>query len=1096
MSPSCCKGKSGKSAESCAVTGSQVVELSPTRSKPEIDDDTCCNVNEIEPLKQAQASKHVVHSKTVSPCVVCKDSSSLGQSCCNELCIIRIADRECNESCGSRGESTSTSTAEHDKGDDCCGKSNKTTKNKKGPCQKHMQSAKTRFQPTLDALECICRALFALNLESCCLKGENTSCKSLRSNNSTISRRQSSEAPSICGNGGGYCCVVPPDLHKKQPEQECNKGRLSTGTNYSFEELMISRFSTSCDKKCCSETSAIADLTSNNCCPDDSDSKESRILQAPVPDVHLDLEKGSLIREHVALSIQGMTCTGCETKLERTLANIPGVSKIKTSLVLSRAEFYFSSAQISVNEAVLRLQKATGFECRKLTQEGHELEILSPGLSENLIGKLPPGVLSINPTTDGTLTITYDPRIIGARDIVEKAFDKELKLAPNRPDSSISAGNKHFWQAGLATLISACLTVPVLVLAWAPLPEQKIIYSSVSLVLATIIQVFIAGPFYVAALKSLIFARVIEMDLLIVLSTSTAYIFSVIAFALLVAGKPLATDEFFETSTLLVTLIMLGRFITASVRQKAMQSISIRSLQPSKAILVGSDGTVTKEIDVRLLQYGDIFRVMPEMKVITDGTVISGESEIDESMITGESSLMTKSKGSSAIAGSINGSGILHIRLSRICGENTISTIANMVDEAKLSKPKMQDIADRIAGYFVPVIIFISILTFVIWIAVGIATQKKSSSDAIIQAVTYATAVMIISCPCAIGIAVPMVIVIAGGVGANNGVIFRSADSIETARNVTHVVFDKTGTLTIGILSVKGSSYVDNQTEDIKPVLLGLVSGIKHPVSQAITEHLKSLGVSPISVLDIKSVPGKGVSGKWNGNEIRAGNVQWTQATSSPELQHFLSSGSTVMCFTVNNILRAVYALSDNLRPEAAQVVLKLHSKGISTSIISGDEVGAVHKTAESLGIPLSNVLSGCSPEGKQAYIQTLKASANFVILFIGDGTNDAIALACANIGVHMSEGTDVARNAADVVLTRPDLRGILVLIELSRKSFRRIMFNFVWSFAYNLFAILLAAGASIDFRVPPAFAGVGEIVSVLPVIAIAVSLRWSKFSI
>jgi heavy metal translocating P-type ATPase len=649
---------------------------------------------------------------------------------------------------------------------------------------------------------------------------------------------------------------------------------------------------------------------------------------------------------------------------------------------------------------------------------------------------------------------------------------------------------------GLVTLISACLTVPVLVLAWAPLPEREITYGSVSLVLATIIQIFIAGPFYVAALKSLIFARVIEMDLLIVLSTSAAYIFSVVAFALLVVGKPLSTGEFFETSTLLVTLIMLGRFITALARQKAIESISIRSLQQPTAMLVEGDGTITRDIDVRLLQYGDIFRVMPEAKVVTDGTVISGNSEIDESMITGESSLVTKSKGSPAIAGSVNGSGILDIRLTRLCDDNTISTIANMVDKAKLSKPKTQEVADRVAGYFVPVVIVITIITFVIWIAVGIAIQERSSSDATVQAVTYAIAVLIISCPCAIGLAVPMVIVIAGGVAADKGVIFKSADTIEAAKNVTHVVFDKTGTLTTGCLSVKESNYVDGLTADIKPILLGLVSGIKHPVSQAIAEHLQTLGVSPAAVLDTKSLPGKGVLGNWNGNEIRAGNTSWTQTTSSPELQQFLTSGSTVLCFTVNNTLRAVYALRDTLRPEAAHLVSTLHTKGVSVSIVSGDETGAVQKTAESLGIPSSNALSHCSPADKQAYIQTLKtSSANSTVLFLGDGTNDAIALTSADIGVHMSEGTDVARSAADVVLTHADLRGVLVLIELSRKALRRIMFNFAWSFAYNLFAILLAAGAFVNFRVPPAFAGVGEIVSVLPVIAIAIGLRWAKFS-
>lgn len=834
---------------------------------------------------------------------------------------------------------------------------------------------------------------------------------------------------------------------------------------------------------------------SDDVCPGGSCSEDRVIPKLVASKVHLDLEKGSLGDEHVALSIQGMTCTGCETKLERTLANIAGVSMIKTSLVLTRAEFDVSTAQISIDEVVKRLQKATGFECQKLSQDGHELEIMMTSIPAKLLEQYPPGILSISVTPDASLKISYDPQIIGARDIIEKIFDEQPELAPNRADSSISAGNKHIWEVGQKTLLSACLTIPVLVLAWAPLPEREIIYGSVSLVLVTIIQMFIAGPFYVAALKSLIFARVIEMDLLIVLSTSTAYVFSVIAFALLVAGKPLSTGEFFETSTLLVTLIMLGRFITALARQKAIESITIRSLQQSTATLVGEDGRSTRNIDVRLLQYGDIFRVMPEEKVVTDGTIIVGNSEIDESMITGESSLVMKTKGSLAIAGSVNGSGTLDIRLTRLCDDNTISNIANMIDEAKLSKPKTQEMADRVAGYFVPVIMAITIITFLIWIAIGINIQKKTGSNATVQAVTYAVAVLIISCPCAIGLAVPMVIVIAGGVAAEKGVIFKSADTIEAAKNVTHVVFDKTGTLTSGRLSVKESCYVDELKGDVKPILLGLVSGINHPVSKAITGYLESLDVSPVNVLDVKSLPGKGVIGIWNGNEVRAGNPFWTETTSSPKLQEFLASGSTVLCFTVNHHLRSVYSLRDSLRPEAAEVVSILHGKGVSVSIVSGDEVSAVQRTAESLGISSSNALSRCSPIDKQDYIKRLKNSCtNSTIIFLGDGTNDAIALASADIGIHMSEGTDVARSAADVVMTLADLRGVLVLMELSRKVLRRIVFNFAWSFVYNLFAILLAAGAFVNFRIPPAFAGLGEIVSVLPVIVIAIGLRWARF--
>ncbi|RDW65043.1 hypothetical protein BP6252_10694 [Coleophoma cylindrospora] len=1082
MSPSCCKGKQVHPTETDVAAGLEPGVECPAESpvsKPG-DKDTCCSGDKVEPAVQTGAQKLVKHEKMANSCSECIDAPNPEQPCCDESCMVRIAVRECEDSCGSDNNCATASSGCKDleSKDDCCMKAPKAARTEKKPCQSHMQSVKRRFQPTLEGLGCICRALLALNLESCCVKGQNAQRQSRRPGARTYSPCLSSST-SLKGAKSDGCCSVAPSGPCKKPAEP----RLSVA---------------SCAKICCSEKAKPASIvtTPDDCCSGGSCSKEKANLGATASEVSPDLEQGATNAEHVVLSIQGMTCTGCETKLERTLANIRGVSKIKTSLVLSRAEFDVDITQISVNGAVTRLQKATGFECQRLSTDGHELEILLPDAPETVLQHLPQGVLSIDPTTYATLKITYDPQLIGARDIVESAFDQQLELAPYRPDPSISAGNKHVRQMGLAALISACLTVPVLVLAWAPLPEREITYGSVSLALATIVQIFIAGPFYPAALKSLIFARVIEMDLLIVLSTSAAYIFSVVAFAMLVARKPLSTGEFFETSTLLVTLIMLGRFITALARQKAIESISIRSLQQSTTMLIESNGTSTRDIDVRLLQYGDTFRVMPEAKVVTDGTVISGTSEINESMITGESNPVVKSKGSPVVAGSVNGPGTLDIRLTRLCGDNTISTIANMVDEAKLSKPKTQELADRVAGYFVPVIVAITIVTFVIWVAIGIAIQQRSSSDATVQAVTYAIAVLIISCPCAIGLAVPMVIVIAGGVAAERGVIFKTADTIEAARNVTHVVFDKTGTLTIGRLNVKESNYFDGLATDVRPILLGLVSGIKHPVSQAITEHLQSLGVSPATVLDVKSLPGKGVLGNWNGSEIRAGNALWTQATPISKVQQFLTSDSTVLCFTINNTLQAIYALQDTLRPEAAHVVSTLQAKGISVSIVSGDETGAVQKTAERLGIPPSNALSRCSPTDKHTYIQMLKTSSTgSTILFLGDGTNDAIALASADIGIHMSEGTDVARSAADVVLTRANLRGVLVLMELSNKALRRIMFNFAWSFIYNLFAILLAAGAFVNFRVPPAFAGVGEIVSVLPVIIIAVGLRWAKFS-
>jgi Cu2+-exporting ATPase len=815
------------------------------------------------------------------------------------------------------------------------------------------------------------------------------------------------------------------------------------------------------------------------------------------------LEKGLSEREHVILSISGMTCTGCETKLKRVLANLGPIRNLKTSLVLARAEFDLDGSISSVADIIKHIERTTEFKCERVRDRAGFLDFLCPSnLADSINCKWPDGVTDVTALDTKTIRVEFDAKIIGARDLAQKGWDNPMQLAPPRPDPTLDAGHKHVRHMGYMTLLSIALTIPVLVMAWAPLQENQLAYSSASLGLATLVQFLVAGPFYPKALKSLIFSRMVEMDLLIVLSTSTAYIFSVVSFGYFVAGKPLSAGQFFETSTLLVTLIMVGRYVAALARQKAVESISIRSLQTSRATIVGEAGIET-EIDARLLQYGDVFRTLPESRIPTDGTVLSGSSEIDESMITGESQTVEKYAGSTVVAGSINGSGVLNILLTRLPGDNTISTIAGMVDEAKLSKPKIQDIADRVAGYFVPVIVGLTIITFIIWVAIGIAVRKQSGSEASVDAITYALTVLIVSCPCAIGLAVPMVIVIATGVAAERGVIFKSADSIEVAYKTSHVVFDKTGTLTQGKLTVVREEWFSHDPDTAKSLLLGLVGGIKHPVSVAVAAGLTANGVSAIPVPNSRTVTGKGVEGTALGHTLRAGNSRWLGLSSDPRIQPILADGFTAFCCTVDGSLTAVFGLEDSLRPDALLTVSRLQDSDISVHVLSGDDEGAVRAVTSQLNIPDANVRARCTPADKQSYIQQLLSTVslndntqkhkNPVVIFCGDGTNDAVALAQATIGVHMNEGTDVAKSAADVVLMRPSLSGILTVIDISRKSIHRIAFNFGWSFVYNLFAILLGSGAFVKARIPPEFAGLGELVSVLPVIAAAVLLRWTK---
>ncbi|KAK9481208.1 E1-E2 ATPase-domain-containing protein [Lipomyces japonicus] len=954
------------------------------------------------------------------------------QACCDSDCLEVAAQREC----GAR--KTRIADMDDHSMKECCSGNDHVSAVSTTPCDKHIRVAYERYAALLGAAGCSCKDLIARNFESCCSsirirKKPRSSYNSVRSRTSVSSiasamstgysrkacdrSSEGQQKPDICAKTScrevSITCDTNHDIAGKEDDSFmkendcCGVAIISNRRDSSFRNPPPSD-----DCSCCGEENNDYEIETspNTCCSElDSDDKISNSKYIPALE-RCDIEKG------------------CENKLYRALNAIPDVRNLQTSL--------------------------------RISSHGEYVDVVISGDAKRFVNKTwPHGVIGMVALNKKTVRIT---------DLVYNTFDIELTLAAPAPSAELMSGARHVSQTAHVTALSVVLTIPVLVLAWAPLPPHKILFGAISLALATIVQIVVAGPCYPSALKAFLFTNVIEMDLLIVLSTSTAYIFFLVAFAYQVRGNPLSTGEFFETSTLLVTLIMFGRLVSAFARHKAVESISIRSLQADTVTLVGPIGSDDTNVDVRLLQYGDVFKVLPDSYVATDGIVISGQSKVDESSITSEVVPVKKIAGSNIVAGCLNGSGVLTVRLTRLPGENTISEIAAMVDAAKFSKPKVQQVADRIASYFVPVIVGLTLITFVIWIAIGIAIRTEKGS-AVVPAITYAISVLIVSCPCAIGLAVPMVVVIAGGVGARRGVVFKSAETLEVARKVTHVVFDKTGTLTQGKMSVLAEEYLCEVPSFAASLALGLAINSKHPVAVALATYLQEKAVEPASVEAVKSVTGSGIEAICIGQ------------------------GLTVFCLAQGEELLACYRLNDSLRPEAITVVTELRRRNIAICIISGDEDGAVQKVGCQLGISEEHIRSRCSPEDKQRYIKTIMENNDNIVLFCGEGTKDAVALAQANIGLHVSSGTDVAQSAADAVLVRPVLSGILTLIELSQAAFHRIVFNFFWSFIYNIFAILLAAGAFVNARIPPQYAGLGEIVSVLPVILIALQLKWFK---
>ncbi|KAH9947016.1 heavy metal translocatin [Amylocystis lapponica] len=913
-------------------------------------------------------------------------------------------------------------------------------------CGEHKSIAHNRYKDTLAAFGCVCRAMLAHGLRSCCTTKHAHAANS-RSASPRIHAHPSHSPSSV-------------STKNRHSIDSCCQG-VSTSHKHSKPGSCLS-INSCCGDGCCS------DADKEGC---DVDSRSVKVAA---------LEKGvGAPNQHAILAIKGMTCTGCENQLIRALKANPAICNPKTSLVLCRAEFDFDASATDVQALIQTIEKRTGFSVEVVaaasTRELHLAVDRSRSLAFLAMVR-PDGVDSVVSMDRDTFNVVYDPKVIGARKVLDYYAAFSPCLAPEPRDPALAANMKHIHTLAARTLLSAALTIPVLVMAWAPLPSNPRAYAIASLVLATLVQTVITGPVYVSALKSLLFSHLVETDLLVVLSTSAAYVYSVVAFAFAMHGRTLGTGEFFETSTLLVTLIILGQLVSAFARQRAMEAISIRSLQQHEATLVHKDGT-EETADVRLLQYGDMFRVAPDSPIITDGTVRAGQSEVDESMMTGEASPVAKSVGSSVVAGTANQSGTLLVEVVRLPGENTISDIATMVDDARFSRARVQTTVDRVCAWFVPVVLVVSIVTFLVWLAVGIAGRGQSGGEAAVTALTYAIAVLAISCPCALGLAVPMVILIAGGVAARLGLVFKAATTIESARNITHVVFDKTGTLTQGELSVVSSDIFDVPGVYVREAILELVKTSRHPVARAVAAHLSSSDVdekSGAQVQKIEVVTGKGIQGILADETLRGGSADWLEVADHPAVQLLLLKGLTIFCVTHKKTLVAVFGLGDALRAEASSVI----DFSAGDIFVSPSSAGTI--------IPPDRVRAACLPADKQAYIKQLMDKGEKV-LFCGDGTNDAVALAQADIGVHLHTGSDAgtgvaASTAADVVLIHPSLSGILALFALSEAVRRRIMLNFIWSAIYNTVAILFAAGAFVRARIAPAYAGLGEI------------LRWFKW--
>jgi Cd2+-exporting ATPase len=765
----------------------------------------------------------------------------------------------------------------------------------------------------------------------------------------------------------------------------------------------------------------------------------------------------------LTFNVEGMTCSSCESSLKRALLSINGVDLVSVNVVLGQAVVEGMAAS---REIIQIASQRTGFKLTLIESQPNLFLRFSTVPKE-----FPPDVVSL--LMGNIVKFTYDPKNTNARDIFD--FYGQRGNTPEVVDDFDVTYS--IWRSlGCRVIISVLLAIPVLVLAY--IPPRPILYGAIQMVLVTGIMLYVISPLYRQALVTLVRQRQIEMDLLVVMSTSVAYIFSIISYAFACVDKPIS-EPFWETPALLVTLIVFGRWITSRARERAVKQVKSLSNTNVKTATLKAG----RVIDVALLGYGDIVVVQPGETIPADGLIVKGETEVSEAMFTGESTPKAKRCGSNVFAGSVNLTSPIDIRVTKIASENALSGIRQLINFSQVNKPRIQEYTDRIAGYLGPVAFAAAIVALIVWFFVNWRLRGQTPSQAAIQGITYAITVLAISCPCTIGLAVPMNVVIASGIAAAQGVLIKDTQALEVMHRAKTVVFDKTGTVTKGELEVeKEISYAEGAGDYVRR----LVATARHPVAIAVSKYLGD--AEPFDC--VQTVVGKGLEVTVDEHVLRGGSASWLEID-KPLTDRNLS----VFCATLDGRLIAVYGLSDELRAESRNVVEMIHSKNIEVYLVSGDTEASALETARKLGIPESHVKSCALPADKAQIIQSLQHQSRAPVVFCGDGINDAPALSQADIGISFVSASEITSSAAAVLFLSNDLSSLLTLFRLSRRVYRRIIVNFAWAGIYNLVAICLSAGVFVVWRIEPQWAGIGEIVSIMPVIVVGWSLKWDALN-
>ncbi|KAI9075163.1 hypothetical protein K1719_042894 [Acacia pycnantha] len=841
------------------------------------------------------------------------------------------------------------------------------------------------------------------------------------------------------------------------------------------------------------------------------------------------------------ITVTGMTCTSCSSTVESALQAIPGVLKAQVALATCEAAVHYNPNIVNHNQ-ILEAIEDTGFEATlissgedinkvELQVEGvrteHSMRIIETSL------KALPGVQDIELSPElNTISVSFRPDVTGPRNFInvtEKIGSRRFKakLFSQQGERRDTLQGKEIKQYYRSFLWSLVFTVPVfltsMVLMYIPGTKHGLDTKVVNMltvgqiirwVLSTPVQFIIGRRFYSGSYKALRHGSA-NMDVLITLGTNAAYFYSVYSILRAASSPHFEGTDFFETSAMLISFILLGKYLEVFTKGKTSNAIAkLMNLTPDTAILLTLDdeGNVAneEEIDSRLIQKNDLIKIIPGAKVASDGFVVWGQSHVNESMITGEARPVAKRKGDPVIGGTVNENGVLHVRATRVGSESALSQIVRLVESAQLAKAPVQKFADRISKFFVPLVILISFTTFLAWFLAGRfhAYPKSwipSSMDSFELALQFGISVMVIACPCALGLATPTAVMVGTGVGASQGVLIKGGQALESTHKVQCIVFDKTGTLTVGKPVVVNTKLLINMVlQEFYELVAGVEVNSEHPLAKAIVEYAKKFKdeENPAwpEARDFVSIPGHGVKAIVRNKEIIVGNKSLladhniaVPAEAEDILAEAEGMAQTGILVSINGEVAGVVAVSDPLKPGAQEVISILKSMNIKSIVVTGDNRGTANSIAREVGI--DEVFAESKPEQKAEKVKELQA-AGYTVAMVGDGINDSPALVAANVGMAIGAGTDIAIEAADIVLMKSNLEDVITAIDLSRRTFFHIRLNYIRALGYNLLGIPIAAGVLFPFtgfRLPPWIAGAAMAASSVSVVCCSLLLKYYR---